>query len=340
MRTWLVYALMFPAFLAAGRDIETAPSLPATAPAAPTAIPAAPPTAGLEELLHVQTSVQKTVEKVRSSVVAIETGDGTASGVIIGEDGLILTAAHVAETPGREFRVVLEDGTSVKALTLGLDKTTDAALMRMKDASKKWPFVTVSRDVAKVQPGTWCFAMGHPGGFDKARGVVLRVGKVIRQTANSLQTDCVLMGGDSGGPLFNLTGEVIGVHSQIWEGRDENMHVSMAPFLRSWDALKGSQVIRIWSTGSGGFLGVATAMTDKGSLEVVDVIASSPADKAGLHIGDVILKLNDEAMTDQPQFSNAVRIKAAGDAIKLRLRSGETEREVSITLGTKPKDEG
>jgi serine protease Do len=335
MRTWLVvYALTFTASLAAGSDIETAPTQPsaATSPAARTA--------KLEELLHVQNTVQKTVTKVRAAVVAIETGDGTASGVIIGEDGLILTAAHVAETPGREFRVVLEDGTVTKALTLGLDKTTDAALMRMKDTAKEWPHVAVSRDVAKVHPGAWCFALGHPGGYDKARGVVLRVGKIIRQTANSLQTDCVLMGGDSGGPLFNLAGEIIGIHSQIWEGRDENMHVSMAPFLRSWDAMKSSQVIRIWSTGSGGFLGVATAMSDAGQLEVVDVIAHSPADKAGLKVGDAILALNGEAMSDQPQFSNAVRIKAAGDAIQLRLRSGEAEREVSITLGTKPKDEG
>lgn len=332
MRTWLVYALMFTAFLAAGRDIDSA--------AEPRALPS---TAGLEELLRVQTSVQKTVARVRPAVVAIETGDGTASGVIISEDGLILTAAHVAETPGREYRVVLEGGAAVKGVTLGLDKTTDAALMRMKDSTKKWPFVSVSRDVAKVQPGEWCFALGHPGGFDKARGVVLRVGKIIRQTANSLQTDCVLMGGDSGGPLFNLTGEVIGIHSQIWEGRDENMHISMAPFLRSWDAMKSSQVIRVWGTGSGGFLGVATAMSEKdnqGRLEIVDVIVDSPAAKAGLHIGDIILSLNEEVVTTQPQFSNAVRIKAAGDVIKLRVLSGETARELSITLGTKPKDEG
>jgi len=296
--------------------------------------------ARIEELLKVQNSVQSTLAKVRPAVVAIESGDGTASGVIISEDGLIMTAAHVAEKPGLTMRVVLENGTVVKGLTLGLDKTTDAALMKMTDTKKKWPFVKLSRQVDQAQPGEWCFALGHPGGYDKARGVVLRVGKIIKQAANSLQTDCVLMGGDSGGPLFNLGGEVIGIHSQIWEGRDENMHVSMAPFLRSWNAMKGNKVIHVWSTGSGGYLGVATEESPEGRLDVVEVIKGSPAQRAGLRAGDVILAFNGEAISEQPQFSNAVRMKAAGDVVKLRIRSGDSEREVSITLGTKPNDEG
>ncbi|MDZ4286687.1 MAG: trypsin-like peptidase domain-containing protein [Prosthecobacter sp.] len=322
MRTWLFHALLISSALAAGAPVQSTGK------------------ARVEELLTVQNTVQTTLTKVRPAVVAIETDDGTASGVIISEDGLILTAAHVAEGPGRTLRVILESGAEVKATTLGLDKTTDAALMRMNDAKKKWPFVKVSRQVELAQPGEWCFALGHPGGFDKDRGVVLRVGKIIKQAANSLQTDCVLMGGDSGGPLFNLAGELIGVHSQIWEGRDENMHVSMAPFLRSWEAMKGSHVIHVWATGSGGYLGVATEDRTPGHLEVVDVIMGSPAAKAGLRTGDVIVALNGEAISDQPQFSNAVRIKAAGDVVKLRIRSGEAEREVPVTLGTKPNDEG
>jgi serine protease Do len=314
--------------------------LSTSAMAAGTPVPAAQEGGYVQELLGVQRAVQGTLAKVRPAVVAIESGDGTASGIIISEDGLILTAAHVAEKPNRTMRVILEDGTAVKGLTLGLDKTTDAALMRMVDTKRKWPFVKVSRRVDQAQPGEWCFALGHPGGFDKARGVVLRVGKIIKQSANSLQTDCVLMGGDSGGPLFNLAGEVIGVHSQIWEDRDQNMHVSMAPFLRSWDAMKGNKVIHVWSTGSGGYLGVATEEGAGGRVSVVEVIKGSPAEKAGVKAGDVILALEGETITEQPQFSNAVRQKAAGDVVKLRIRSGDSERELPVTLGTKPTDEG
>ncbi|MES2506869.1 MAG: trypsin-like peptidase domain-containing protein [Verrucomicrobiota bacterium] len=293
-----------------------------------------------EPFLKLQENVQSLLPKVRPAVVAIFTGDGTASGVIMSEDGLILTAAHVAERPGRELRVILEDGTVVQATTLGLDKTTDAALMQLNDTERKWPHVKVSRQVIKAQPGEWCFALGHPGGFDEKRGVVLRVGRIVKQTANSLQTDCVLMGGDSGGPLFDLNGDVIGIHSLIWEGRNENMHVSMAPFLRSWDEMKGSHVIHTWGIGSGGYLGIGTEMNAKGALEVVEVIAGSPSEKAGIKTGDLILSLNGEAITDLPQFTHAVRVRPAGEEVQLRLRNVSAERDVKITLGIRPKEEG
>lgn len=298
------------------------------------------PKADLDTLLRIQGDVQKLLPQVKPALVAIQTGGGTASGVIISPTGLILTAAHVVGKPGRDIRVVFEDGTTTTAKSLGLDQATDAALAQLKDRGKPWPSVNLSREIVKAQPGEWCFALGHPGGFDKARGPVLRVGKIIKQTANSLHSDCVLMGGDSGGPLFNFAGEVIGIHSQIWEGRDQNVHVSMAPFLRSWDAMQASQVIKVWGVGAGGYLGVATRMTDEVELEVADVIDGSPAHQAGVRVGDVILELNGDAMTDQQQFTSAIKAKAAGDTVKLKLRTEAKERHVPVTLSTRPKEEG
>lgn len=292
--------------------------------------------AGSRTFVELQKKVQSLLPEVRPAVVAILTGDGTASGVIMNPDGLILTAAHVAERPGRELRVVMENGDVVKATTLGLDKTTDAALMQINNTERKWPHVRVSRQVAQAQPGEWCFALGHPGGYDEKRGVVLRVGRIVKQTANSLQTDCVLMGGDSGGPLFNLNGEVIGIHSLIWEGREENMHVSMAPFLRSWNDMKSSVVIRTWGIGCGGYLGVSTDMNEQGSLEVLGVIAGSPSEKAGIQKGDLILAFNGEPVTDLPQFTHAVRIRPAGEEVQLKLRHQDGERHVTLKLGTRP----
>lgn len=298
-------------------------------------------TATLDDLKQVQKTVQTLLPTLRPAVVAIQTGDGTASGVIINDEGLILTAAHVAEKPGRELVVVMDDGSRTRGLTLGLDKTTDAALMQLKDRTKKWPHVKVSREVIKAQPGLWCIALGHPGGFDPKRGVVLRVGRVIKQTANSLQTDCVLMGGDSGGPLFNLRGEVIGIHSQIWEDRDHNMHVSMAPFLRAWDDMKSSQVIRIWGTGSGGYLGIHIGSPDAAIVEVQQVQAKSAAHESGLRVGDRIESLDQEPVLSVAQFQNAVRLRPPGTAITLKIRRQQEVREISVTLGKLPKeDEG
>jgi serine protease Do len=295
--------------------------------------------ASLEDLQNVQQTVQALLPKIRPAVVAIQTGDGTASGVIINDEGLILTAAHVAEKPGRELVVVLDDGSRTRGTTLGLDKTTDAALMQLKDRRKKWPNVKVSREVIKALPGIWCLALGHPGGFDPKRGVVLRVGRVIKQTANSLQTDCVLMGGDSGGPLFNLVGEVIGIHSQIWEDRDHNMHVSMAPFFRSWDDMKSNQVIQTWSSGSGGYLGIIIGSAESTLVEVQQIHQNSAAQKAGLQVGDKIESLDQDPVLSVAQFQNAVRLRPAGTEVKLKIRRNTEMREISVMLGSLPKED-
>ena len=294
----------------------------------------------IADLLKTQQTVQSQLPRVQPAVVAIQTNDGTASGVIISEDGLILTAAHVAEKPGRQMRVILQDGKRVIATTLGLDKSADAALMQLNDNDLKWPCVKVSREVLKTKSGQWCFALGHPGGFDQERGVVLRVGKIVKQTANSLQSDCVLMGGDSGGPLFNLEGEVIGIHSQIWEERDQNMHVSMAPFFRSWDDLKSSQIIHVWGTGSGGYLGVEIGSEkDTAVIKVNRVAKGSAAERAGLQLGDVILSLDGESMQSAAQFLNAVRARAAGTQIQIQVQRSGNQIDLKAMLGSLPKED-
>lgn len=293
----------------------------------------------LADLLKIQATVQAQLPVVQAAVVAIQTNDGTASGVIITEEGLILTAAHVAEKPGRQMRVILQDGKRVTATTLGLDKSADAALMELNDNELKWPNVKVSREVLKTQVGQWCFALGHPGGFDKDRGVVLRVGKIVKFTANALQSDCVLMGGDSGGPLFNLAGEVIGIHSQIWEERDQNMHVSMAPFFRSWDDLKSSQIIHVWGTGSGGYLGVEMdSDTNATVIEVNRVAKGSPAELAGIRPGDIILRIDDEPMQSVAQFLNAVRARAMGTQILIQVQRSGHLMNLKALLSSLPKE--
>lgn len=296
----------------------------------------------LTELHEVEASVQKALPHAREATVALHTGTGTASGVIISPEGLILTAAHVAESPGLSIHVLTHDGKQHTAKTLGLDTSTDAALVRLDGFRNDWPHVKLAEGPSICEPGDWCFAMGHPGGFDKNRGEVLRVGKVIKTTANTLHSDCVLMGGDSGGPLFDLDGRIIGIHSLIWEGRDQNVHVSLAPFLRSWDAMLASEVIRTWARGSGAYLGVATRMSDAVEVEIVDVLDDSPATQAGLQIGDVIVAINDEPITDQPQFSELIRGHKAGDEVILRIKRGfpekPTDHAISVKLGDRQEE--
>jgi serine protease Do len=298
----------------------------------------------LQQLLTVQRSVQMRLPALRTSLVALESADGAATGVIVSASGLVLTAAHVTTEPqkrpqpGRRLKVLLNDGRVVMATSLGMDVATDAAMLQLDGTGVAWPYATLHRD-ADVEPGEWCFALGHPGGYDAARGEVLRVGKVLKASANSLQTDCVLMGGDSGGPLFNLKGELIGIHSQIWEGRDQNVHVSIAPFLRSWDLMAASQVVREWNMGAGGWLGVATLETADGKLAISDVAPDSPAARSGLLAGDIVVSMDHKEVHSQAQFSETIQSRPAGDSITLITRSPKGERVLNIKLAQRPNDQ-
>jgi serine protease Do len=291
----------------------------------------------LDELASVQRKVQAVLDTTRRAVVALECGGGTASGVIVSPQGLVLTAAHVTGKPGRRVKVTLFDGKTVEGKSLGLDTATDAAMIQLPKAAKSWPYAPISREVRALKLGDWCFALGHPGGWDRARGSVLRVGKLVKLSANMIQSDCVLMGGDSGGGVFNLSGELIGINSQIWRGRDQNLHVGMAPFLRSWDAMKKGEVLSTWGQGSGAWIGLATQADDEG-LRVQAVAPDSPAMKAGLKEGEVIVSLNKQKMSAPVDFSEAIQQRSVGEIVTLIVRGLTGERTVEVKLIPRPKE--
>lgn len=297
----------------------------------------------IQELADVQSSVQASLPHVRPALLALRTATGSASGIIVTPDGIVLTATHVTidddepPKPGKRLKAWLSTGRMVMATVLGMDTATDAALLKLDGERTDWPFVPLQRGI-KPAVGDWCFALGHPGGYDPARGDVLRVGRILKVMPNGLQTDCVLMGGDSGGPLFSLDGLLIGIHSQIWEGRDQNVHVSMTPFLRSWDAMKEGAIVREWSRGAGGWLGVITRVGTAGELEVSEVAVDSPAARAGLRTGDQLVSLDGQRTSTEADFSTRLAARASGDTIVLTVRNRSGERILTIRLGQRPRE--
>jgi serine protease Do len=194
--------------------------------------------AGFQEL---ETQIKAVVHKVLPAVVGIQIGTNAGSGVIVSEDGIVMTAGHVVGKPGQQVTFFLADGKPVKGITLGMSGSADAGLMKITDPGK-WPCAQMG-DSESLKPGNWCLAVGHPLGFRPGRPPVVRVGRILQKSEGMIQTDCPLVGGDSGGPLLDLEGKVIGINSRIGPATDINLHVPISVFRVMWDRmLKGESL--------------------------------------------------------------------------------------------------
>ena len=193
----------------------------------------------VDELKAIEKHVQEIIARVTPSVVGVQIGFGQGSGVIVSEDGLVLTAGHVLGKPGQKARVVMPDGTILEAKALGQNQYVDSGMMKIVTAPKdgKFPFTPIG-DLTETKKGQWVVAIGHPGGFRKNRTPVVRVGRIVNYNRITTQTDCAIVGGDSGGPLFDMNGKVVGIHSRIGDKAiTDNIHVPIDAFRASWKRL-------------------------------------------------------------------------------------------------------
>jgi serine protease Do len=168
---------------------------------------------------------------------------GEGSGVVVSEDGLIVTVGHVIAKPGSELTVIFPDGRRASAKALGANFTRDSGLAKIIEPGK-WPHVEMGHS-ADIKPGTWCMALGHPGGVQQGRTPPIRLGRVLYsgKGAPFLVTDATVISGDSGGPLFDLEGRVIGVHSNIGMNVNQNQHVPIDVYRDQWNDLLAGKAI-------------------------------------------------------------------------------------------------
>src|SRR5205085_3383575 len=130
----------------------------------------------IEELKALQAAVKKVVEKSTPCTVGVMIGMGAGSGVIVSEDGLVLTAAHVSGEPNKDCTIILPDGTRVKGKTLGTNDKVDSGMIQITDKGPnngKWPFIPVGKST-DLKKGQWLVALGHPGGWKRDRPPVAR----------------------------------------------------------------------------------------------------------------------------------------------------------------------
>jgi len=283
----------------------------------------------LDELKSMERHLRSLSGRVAPAVVAVTLGETSGSGVVITEEGLVLTAAHVVGAPGRDVRFTFPDGKTARGKTLGANDELDAGMMKITDRGP-WPFVAMSA-AGQARVGDWVLAMGHPGGFEPGRAVVVRLGRIIGLDADAVQTDCTISGGDSGGPLFDMRGGVVGVHSRISEGATENFHVPVRAYRQDWERLtKGEQwggqtrPTRPWF----GARGVDHA--DGCQLEFVE--EDSPAAKAGLQVGDIVRRIMDEAVDGAAALRRLIGGAKPGDTLRVEIRRAERTMVINVTL--------
>ena len=145
--------------------------------------------------------------------------------------------------PGTKAMITLSDGSMVRATTLGMNRNVDAGLIKIdpnQNDGRPWPHATLGKSENLV-PGMWCVATGHPGGYDKSRGPVTRVGRILAVKDGAIVTDCALIGGDSGGPLFDIAGRLIAIHSRIGNDVADNLHVPIDHYGLSWERMRDGE---------------------------------------------------------------------------------------------------
>lgn len=297
------------------------------------------------DLVARQKWLNAALKKVSPALVSVQDGMGAGSGVVVSADGIVLTASHVVETRGRNaprLQVVFPDGSTYRADLLGMNRSADAAMLKIRDKPRnasEFPYATLGES-DELERGEWCFALGHPGGFKPERPAPVRLGRVLSVGHRTVVSDCAIVLGDSGGPLFDMEGRVIGIHSMITEVIVENRHVAIDVFRRDGDRMEageswGRLQARDDDLVETSFFGV-TLRWRHFTPETVHVVSGSPADRAGIRPGDILLKIAGQKFADPLGLNNLLSEVAEDQNVPVLLDRAGRERTVRLTTGSKP----
>jgi serine protease Do len=302
---------------------------------------AAPPVQSIKDLKSLQTKIAEVVKKVTPATVSLFSARNGASGsgVIVSKDGLILTAGHVVRG-AEEMTVIFPSGKQARAKLLGANYTHDAAMIQIidKPPGDSWPYAEVGHSKS-LNSGDLVIALGHAGGFDPIRTPPVRFGRIIARGPNQfISTDCTLIGGDSGGPLFDLDGRVIGIHSSIGNSLSSNNHAGIEGFRQDWEKLKkGKTWGRLGGSGldnpDAPVLGIITRDSARGGVGIRHIFDGCPASQVDLRSGDIIRTINKRNIPNLRVLHAAISRHKPGDTIKIRITRGGNSLIRSITLG-------
>jgi serine protease Do len=266
-------------------------------------------------------------------VVEVEVGNASGSGVVISDDGLVLTAGHVGAWAGHPVKFTFPNGKTAFGKTLGINEDSDTGLMRITNAGP-WPHVNVA-ERSRARLGDWALALGHPGGFDAKRSLVVRLGRVVRVMPGVVQTDCTIFPGDSGGPLFDMYGRVMAIHTAIASSTAENFHVTIGEFFDTWEDLapppaKPAPIRTLAYSG-------LSVVDDAEGCRLSKIEKNSPAAKVDLKTNDHVLKVDGRRIETSSMFKRWIAESGPGETLQLEIKRGEKVFPVQIKLQAQPR---
>lgn len=271
------------------------------------------------------------------------------SGFIISADGYVLTNHHVIEGAD-DIHVQLSDRRELSARLVGSDAATDVALLKVDET--RLPAVQIGAS-STLKPGQWVVAIGSPFGFDHSvtAGIVSAVGRssysAEQQYVPFIQTDVAINRGNSGGPLLDINGKVVGINSQIFSNTGGFMGVSFAIPIET--AMRSAEQLKTQGYVARGMLGVriqdvtrdvarSLGLPRSSGALVFQVEPDSAAAKAGIKVQDVILAWNDQDVASSSQLPPMVGATDPGSKAKVRIFRDGKQQTLTVTVGAAPRD--
>lgn len=265
---------------------------------------------------------------------------GVGSGFILSSDGFIMTNAHVVDGADQVV-VTLPDKREYKARIVGADKRSDVAVVKIEASGL--PSVKVG-DVSRLKVGEWVMAIGSPFGLENTvtAGIVSAKQRDTGDYLPFIQTDVAINPGNSGGPLINMRGEVVGINSQIYSRSGGFMGISFA--IPIDEAIRVSEQLRATGRVQRGRLGIQIDQVSKEVAEslglskaqgalVRGVEQGSPAERAGLEAGDIILRFDGKAIEKSSDLPRIVGNTKPGTRSMLQILRRGTTRDLPVTVG-------
>ena len=312
----------------------TSPIPPATTPSAPAGSSAAP-IAGAA--LDVKAILAKVEPSVVDIVASSRRASGEGTGIIISSDGYVLTNAHVVDGASKVQVALAGTSRPMSGTVVGADDAHDVALLKIDNASGL-PAAELGRS-ADVKVGEDVVAIGNALGLrgdpTVTRGIVSALNRTVETLTGMIQTDAAITPGNSGGPLVNSAGQVIGINTAVAADGAQNIGFAIP-------IDKAKSLADRLKTGQGpapvAFLGVSTTepMDGSGGAQVVEVVSDGPAQKAGVRVGDLIVSFDGKPVAGADILSGLVQTRQPGDTVQVVVERNGSSRTVSVTLGTRP----